>query len=136
MGLVVTGLSQSDDIAALRQALTSAGLAIDRLQSIGPEESAQGVSRGTIAGADILTSDGSMGVPGITGGMHHGQTFFRNESLWDRLGDLEIPEGELDNYVEAVERGRTVVAYFAHDADADKVEELFRGANLTNVRRF
>ena len=134
MALVVTGLSPSADVGALHKALADAGLSTDRLQTIGPDEAQQGVSAG-IAGADILTSDHSTGVPGITGSPHR-RAFFRNESLEDRLGDLEIPDSELDNYVEALERGRTVVAYFAHESDAAKVEEIFRTAELANVRRF
>jgi hypothetical protein len=38
--------------------------------------------------------------------------------------------------VEALERGKSVVAYFAHVDSIDKVEEIFRGADLANVRRF
>jgi hypothetical protein len=135
MGLVVTGLSQNGDVAALHEALAAAGLSTDRLQTIGPDDSTESVSHG-IAGADLLTSDGGAGVPGITGGHPRMHEFFHNESLSDRIGDLEIPESELDNYVEAVERGRTVVAYFAHETDAGKVEEIFKTTGLANVRRY
>jgi len=134
MSLVVTGLSQNGDIAGLHRALDEAGLPTDSLQVIGPDESTEGVARGII-GAELLTSDGGTGVPGINNN-HRLMTFFRNESLPDRLGDLEIPESELDNYVEALERGRWIVAYFAHPDTADRVEEAFRGASLLNVRRF
>jgi len=135
MGLVVTGLSQNGDTAALHEALAGASLATDRLQTIGPDESTESVAHGII-GADLLTSDGGSSVPGINASHPHIRAFFRNESLSDRLGDLEIPETELDNYAEAVERGKTVVAYFAHENDADKVEELFKTSGLVNVRRF
>jgi tRNA A58 N-methylase Trm61 len=64
------------------------------------------------------------------------QNFFRNEALDDRLGDLEIPESELDNYVEALERGRSLVAYFARPDTVEKITEIFRNANLMNVRAF
>jgi hypothetical protein len=134
MALVVTGLSQNGDISALHKALADAGLATDPLQAIGPDEANQGVSRG-LAGADLLVADTGTSVPGLTN-VHQSRQFFRNESLWDRIGDLEIPESELDNYVEAVERGRTVVGYFAHADNAEKVEELFKTSGLLNVRRF
>ena len=134
MSLVVTGFSQDGDVAGLHRALEAAGLPTDSLQVIGPDESTEGVARGII-GAELLTSDGGTGVPGINNNRRL-LTFFRNESLSDRLGDLEIPESELDNYVEALERGRFIVAYFAHADTADRVEEAFRGASLLNVRRF
>jgi hypothetical protein len=134
MALVVTGLSQDGDIHALHQALADAGLPTDALQVIGPDESTQGVSRG-LAGSELLTSDRGTGVPGINTPPSH-IDFFRNETLPDRLGDLEIPDSEVENYVEALERGRSVVAFFAHPDNVDKVEEIFRGANLSNVKRF
>ena len=64
MGLVVTGLSQNGDTAALHEALAGAGLATDRLQTIGPDESTESVAHGII-GADLLTSDGGSSVPGV-----------------------------------------------------------------------
>ena len=77
-------------------------------------------------------------VPGINTPPTHmpHTTFFRNEDLEDRLGDLEIPDSEVENYLEALERGRSVVAYFAHAESVEKIEEIFRNANLANVRRF
>jgi hypothetical protein len=136
MALVVTGLSQNGDTSALHQALADAGFPTDPLQVIGPDDSTQSISRGII-GAEILgaSSGTGTGVPGINNS-HQPSQFFRNESLSDRLGDLEIPDSEVDNYVEALERGRSIIAYFAHADNVDKVIELFKGANLANVRRF
>jgi len=134
MALVVTGLSQNGDISALHKALEDGGLATDSLQVIGPDDSTQGVSRGLIS-ADLLTHDSGTSVPGINN-RHTSGVFFRNESLPDRLGDLEIPDSEMDNYVEALERGKHIVAYFAHAETIDKVEEVFKASDLANVRRF
>ncbi|MBD5636144.1 MAG: hypothetical protein IAI49_16875 [Candidatus Eremiobacteraeota bacterium] len=134
MSLVVTGLSQNGDITALKTALGAAGISLDPLQVIGPDDSAESVAHG-IVGADLYVSEGGTGVPGINNPQRSGG-FFRNEALGDRLGDLEIPDSEVDNYIEALERGRSVVAYFAHADTIDRVEELFRTASLTNVRRF
>jgi hypothetical protein len=134
MSLVVTGLSPNGDISALKAALVAAGLPIDHLQVIGPDASSESMARG-IVGSELLTGSGGTGVPGLNDS--HGATgFFRNESLSDRLGDLEIPDTEIDNYVEALERGRSVIAYFARAETIDKVEEAFRTAALANVRRF
>ncbi|MDQ2908394.1 MAG: hypothetical protein M3R44_03475 [Candidatus Eremiobacteraeota bacterium] len=137
MGLVVTGLSPSGDMNALKAALREAGVPPDDLQVVGPEDGETGVRRGGLAGDDIAGSNYGSGttVPGLTN-QHRGRGYFRSEGLDDRLGDFEIPESELDNYLEAIERGRSVVAYFATNDSAGRVEEAFRAANLTNVRRY
>ena len=134
MALVVTGLSQNGDVSALHAALEAAGLPTDSLQIIGPGDADAGLSRG-LAGFDLMVSEGGTGVPGINNA-RRGGAFFRNESLSDRLGDFEIPDSETDNYVEALERGRSVVAYFAHADTVDRVEAAFRSAELANVRRY
>jgi hypothetical protein len=136
MALVVTGLSQNGDTKALHKALADAGLPTDPLQVINPDDSTQGISRGII-GAELLGSGSGTGtgVPGINNS-HRPSQFFRNESMPDRLGDLEIPDSEMDNYVEALERGRSIVAYFAHADNIDKIIDIFKDANLLNVRRF
>jgi hypothetical protein len=136
MSRVVTALSQNGDVTALHKALHDAGLPTDSLNVIGPDESTASVSHGLI-GAELLTSTdgGATGVPGINN-VHRPTMFFRNESIPDRLGDLEIPDSEIDNYVEALQRGRSVVYYFARPDNIEKVEEIFRSANVSNVRRF
>ncbi|MBD5653551.1 MAG: hypothetical protein IAI50_00020 [Candidatus Eremiobacteraeota bacterium] len=135
MSRVVTGLSQNGDVKAICHALTEAGLPTESLNVIGPEDSNEGLSQGLI-GTELFTSDRDMGVPGINN-TRRSSDFFRNESLSDRLGDLEIPDGEIDNYVEALERGRSVVYCFAQPNTIDRIEEIFRGSgDLMNVRRF
>lgn len=135
MSTVVTGLSQDGDVKGLESALKAAGVSLEPLQVIGPEDSTPSISGGLV-GEDLFIGDTSTGVPGISGHHRRIQRFFRNESLDDRLGDLEIPESELDNYVDALERGRTVVAYFSKPDTADRVAEIFRNAKLLNVRTF
>ena len=135
MGLVVTGISQDGNIVALETALKDAGIPLDAIQLIGPDDSTQGVSRGII-GPRIMTGDRSGGfVPGINSS-GSGLEFFRNENLSDRLGDLEIPDTEVENYVEALEAGRSVVAFFAKPETLAKVEEIFRASGLAKVKTF
>lgn len=134
MALVVTGLSQTGDISALRAALVSAGMPTDALQVISPDAASQSVARGII-GSELYTHEGGTGVPGLNNNKGNG-SFFRGESLPDRLGDLEIPDSEVENYVEALGRGRSVIAYFAHADTVDDIENIFREASLANVRRF
>jgi hypothetical protein len=134
MSLVVTGLSQNGDLSALKSALAEAGLSLDKLQVIAPGDSDVGVARGII-GSELYVNEGGTGVPGINN-RHTMSSFFRNESLPDRLGDLEIPDSEVENYVEALQRGKYVVAYFAQPESIDRIEAAFRSAQLANVRRF
>lgn len=134
MALVVTGLSQTGDISVLRTALVAAELPTDALQVISPDESAMSVARGVV-GSELYTHEGGTGVPGLNNN-RVGTSFFRGESMPDRLGDLEIPDSEMENYVEALGRGRSVIAYFAHADTVDRVEAIFRDAALVNVRRF
>jgi hypothetical protein len=102
MGLVVTGLSQTGDVSALKAALHEGGYSLDPLQIIAPDDSTEPIARGLI-GSELIVSEGGTGVPGLNNA-HRGSSFFRNETLSDRLGDLEIPDSETDNYVEALER--------------------------------
>jgi len=136
MAFVVTGLSQSEDISSVSAALRAAGLPTDPLQAVGPDDASDNLSAGALVDADIITSDEGTRVPGINSGGGTSRAFFRNENLVDRLGDFGIPESELDNYLEAVERGKTVVAYFANAGNADKASAAFSSANLANVRTF
>jgi len=135
VGLVVTGISQDGDIKALEVALKAAGLKLDPIQLISSDDSTEGVARRQI-GTGLITGGGQgTGVPGLTND-GPGLVYFRNESLSDRLGDLEIPDSEMDNYVEALEAGRSIVAYFAHEDTVAKVEEIFRAGGLAKVKTF
>jgi hypothetical protein len=143
VGLVVTGISQNGDITALEAALKAAGLPLDPIQVIGPEDSTQGAasSMGMANSGLNLGGGQGTGVPGITsatpigGG---GSRYFRNEALSDRLGDLEIPDDQVENYVDALGAGRTVVAYFAKAENLAQVEQIFRepSAGLVRVKTF
>jgi hypothetical protein len=141
MGLVVTGISQKGDIAGLEAKLKAAGLPLDPIQIVGPDDSTQGAasSMGGVANSGIMTGGGQgTGVPGITNattpGSGSGSRYFRNEALWDRLGDFEIPEDELDNYVGALEAGRSVVAYFAKPDNLEQVQAIFRDPSVGLVK--
>lgn len=134
MALVVTGLSQTGDVSVLRAALVTAGMPTDALQVIAPDAGSQSVARGVI-GAALYTHEGGTGVPGLNNN-HRSSSFFRGESLPDRLGDLEIPDSEIENYIEALGRGRSIVAYFAHHDTVERIEAIFHEASLANVRRF
>ena len=136
MALVVTGLSQHGDMAALHTALRTAGLSDEPLQLIGPDDQGSLRITGGLAGSELTRSDlgTGTGVPGI----NNSRTLstFVNAANDGRLGDLPIPDSEAGNYIEALERGRTLVAYYARPETVDSVEAAFRSSGLLNVRRF
>jgi len=134
VGLVVTGISQNGDIKALEAALKAAGLKLDPIQLISSDDSTEGVARRQI-GTGLITGGQGTGVPGLTND-GPGLVYFRNESLSDRLGDLEIPDSEVENYIEALEAGRSIVAYFAHADTVSQVEDIFRAGGLAKVKTF
>jgi hypothetical protein len=134
LGLVVTGILQHGDIKALEASLKEAGLPLDPIQLISGDDSTEGVARRQI-GPRLMTGDHGAYVPGINSS-GAGLSYFRNESLSDRLGDLEIPDSEVDNYVEALEAGRSVVAYYAKPDNLTKVETIFRDSGLAKVKTF
>ena len=131
--MVVVALSQTENVSALRAELTRAGLSPDDLECVGPDDAA-GSLAGDRAESSIITSDRGMSVPGITDDRR--QAVLSDDSVTDRLGALGIPEKEFDNYLEAVERGKTVVACFAKADSVDKIAAAFTAANLINVRQY
>jgi hypothetical protein len=147
MGLVVTGISQNGDVSRLEKALSDAGFSVEPLQTINPgdgDATLAEVAGGARLDTHLNLGDGQgTGVPGITsaspsiGTMRGSRTYFHNEELWDRLGDFEIPDDEVENYIEAVQAGRSVVAYFAHKPEnVPKLEGLFRSCGLMKVKTF
>lgn len=145
MPFVVTGISQDGNTAALEAAITSAGLRLDALEVIGPEDADVNVdARGGVADTGTLTGglETGTGVPGLTGGGIPGVTGaprladVGGESLWDRLSDLAIPDDEIENYAEALEAGHSIVAYHGDSKNVGKVEALFGSNGLTKVKTF
>ncbi len=140
MGLVVTGISQTGDISAVEAALKAAGLPLDPIQLIGPDDSTQGAASSMgLTNPGLMTGGGQgTGVPGVTSGNPtaggYGTRYFRNEALSDRLGDLEIPDDQVDNYIDALGAGRSVVAYFAKPENLAQVEAIFRAPDSGLVR--
>jgi hypothetical protein len=144
---VVTGISQDGNTAALEQALKASGLSLDEFEVIGPDD-----ADGTVAGdgpIDPGTLTGGLetgtGVPGLTGSGIPGVTSaprvggadaLSGDSLWDRLADLAIPDDEIENYAEALEAGRSIIAYYGDSRTVAKIEGLFSSAGLTKVKTF
>lgn len=134
MSIVVVAILRGENPAGLESALTAAGVELGPLQVIRPDESTQGLAR-TLSGSSLLTGSGTVRVPGINDHERRIE-LFRNESLPDRVGDLDIPDSEIDNYLQALEAGNSVVAYFAKAETAEKIAEIFKAAGLARVTRY
>lgn len=132
MGLVVVAISREADTEKLEAALTAARLSLNALQLIRPGDAPQRLSR-TVAATDLIALD-TVRVPGV-GGRPNIEAL-RGDSLADRLGDLEIPDGELPDYLEALDSGRSVVAYFAKPETVERVLEIFRATGFARVTRY
>ena len=144
MPFIVTGISQDGNTAALEAALKAAGLKLDAFEVLASDESEAHLDGG-IAGSGILTGGGldtGTGVPGLTGSGIPGITSaprlgdLGGDSLWDKLADLAIPDDEVENYAEALEAGRSLVAFHGDSKNVAKVEALFAGAGLTKIKTF
>jgi hypothetical protein len=141
MGLVVTGIAPADQIGALEAALTAAGFSLEHLTVIDAGDDARpGLPTSSLVSGGIGAIDTGTGVPGLTSSSSPtvlgGHRPFRDESLAERLGDLAIPDDELDNYLDAITAGRSVIAYFAQDDTIDAVERTFNDAGIAKVKRF
>ena len=140
---VVTGISQDGNIEALTAALKTARIATEPLQVLGPDAAAHMVAGSMLVDTGILGGGLSTGtgVPGLTGtgvpgiGVEPGPEV-DGDSIWERLSDLEIPDDELENYAEALEAGRWVVAYPALSSNVRTVQSAFAAAGLAKVRTF
>jgi hypothetical protein len=138
---IVTGISQDGQTAAIEASLQAAGLDLDGLEVLGPDDINAPVNSGHLDTA-IITGGGletGTGVPGLTNtaprlsDISHAVS---GDSLWDRLADLAIPDDEVENYAEALEAGRSIVAYHGSPANAAAVEALFARAGLAKVKTF
>ena len=145
MPFIVTGISQNGDTSDLEAALVEAGLSLEAFDVLGPDEAGLALSTSGLIDTGTLVGglETGTGVPGLTGGGTPGISSgprlvvgSDSGSLWDRLADLAIPDDEVENYAEALEAGRTLIAYHGSSLNAVKVEELFRANGLTKVKTF
>ncbi len=145
MPYIVTGISQDGNTDALEAALKSAGLSLEPFDVLGPDDTDVSLSTSGLIDTGILSGSGletGTGVPGLTGSGTPGIGSSRlvigsgGGSLWDRLADLAIPDDEVENYAEALEAGRSIVAYHGSSSTVTTLEALFRDSGLTKVKTF
>jgi hypothetical protein len=151
-GLVV-GIFATSDPAAIQSALSGAQIDANRVKVIrlasasSPADESSELDFIDVAASmesnslsdDMTKGLGIMGDAGGTG-VPMGRTSASLGSFNSRgdaqnfLAGFGIPSDEVDNFNDAIEAGRSVVAYPDAGADAEKIAAAFRTAGLRNVR--
>jgi len=90
---------------------------------------------GRIGGDSIMTNAGGTSVPGITA-RNETLGYFAHPHVEQHVGTLPIPEDEADNYNDAIDSGRVVVAYNCGDGDTSTLEKAFRESGVLHVKTF
>ena len=152
----VTGIAPTQDVSELEKMLGSAPN-LDRTNLVvittadrterhdrsflnfihagGPQIDAEVVGS-SIAGADsIITGSGGTGVPGI-GADHNSLGYLGHPHLIQHVGSLPIPADEAENYNDALDDGRSVVAYKSGNNDCASFEGVFHTAGLRHIKTF
>jgi hypothetical protein len=83
----------------------------------------------------LMTGGTGTSVPGIGGG-HTALTSSTNDRSPQHVGSLPIPEDEADNYNDAIEDGRAVLAYACDPSQQAALEDAFRKAGVNKVKTF
>jgi hypothetical protein len=81
-----------------------------------------------------IVSSGGTGVPDLEVRTEH-LGYLGHPHVVQHVGTLPIPEDEADNYNDAIENGRSVVAYPA-DGNSAAIQAEFRSAGLAHVKTF
>jgi hypothetical protein len=141
----VTGIAQTQDVSELEKIIGGmAGLDHDKFVIITKcdrtdehDDSFLQFAHATeVEGTNSLILDGGgTGVPDINepGTIQLG--YLGHPHVVQHVGNLPIPEDEADNYNDAIENGRTVVAYPVN-GNAAATETAFHTAGLAHVKTF
>jgi hypothetical protein len=138
---VVTGLAPTADLTQLERALTVAGLSLEPLQLVEPDTGSIPAAT-VVADSEIIlgTSGTGTGVPGLTTSPDRPRLEPLAEGhmqrLLERLEALEIPDDEIDNYLDALEAGRAVVGYSAAPGTIAAVADVFAASGLAKIKTF
>jgi hypothetical protein len=153
-GLVV-GIFAGSDPAAIEGALSAQKLDLSKVKVVRaasaasdlPDEASEldfidvaasmegnSLSDDMTKGMGIMGDSGGTGVPMGRSSATLGSFNSRGGASKNYLAGLNVPSDEADNFNEAIEAGRAVIAYPDAGAEADKVAASFRAAGLRNVR--
>jgi hypothetical protein len=135
----VTGIAPTQDVAALETMLGQIAN-VDRTKFVvittasRTDDYDDSFINFAHAGGDDRQFDGdrSSHVPGIT---DSAIGYLGHHNVVQHVGTLPIPDDEADNYNDAIDEGRSVVAYPV-DGDASVVEAAFKSAGLKHVKTF
>lgn len=92
---------------------------------------------GSVAGrnSQIMTGGGGTGVPGMSSD-GTGLGFLSHSNLIAAIGTLPILADEASNYNDALDDGRSVVAYECTDTDSGSIEAAMRNVGVRRVKTF
>ena len=156
MACYVTGIAASSDIAQLEQTVNGiAGIDHAKLTVLTKSDRSyehessflnflhtnepyiDSDAAGTLSmrNESLLTGGTGTGVPGMGGGTH-GFTTSTSDRGPQHVGTLPIPGDEADNYNDAIEDGRAVLAYECDPAQQATIEDAFRKAGVAKVKTF
>ena len=154
-GLVV-GIFTGSDPAAIQNALSAQQIDLSRVKVLRsasaatPEEEeteldfvdvvedmeSNSLSDDMTKGMGIMGDSGGTSVPMGRKSASLGDFSSRSTVTKNYLMGLAVPQDEAENFNEAIDAGRAVIAYPDAGADADKVAASFRAAGLKNVRAY
>lgn len=152
-GLVV-GIFPGSDSAAIESALTAQQIELSKVKVLRTGSSSAADASSELDFVDVVMNMESnslsddmtkgMGIMGDSGGT--GVPMGRSASLSsfssrggagrNYLSGLSVPTDEAENFNEAIDAGRAVIAYPDAGADAEKIAASFRAAGLRNVRTY
>lgn len=153
MAAFVTGIAPTQDVSKLESMLGGiAGIDREKFIAITNEEPTEEHEESFIdfihvnqfderyegslpADSHIYEGDDSSNVPGITRSEPSMHGFLSHPHFVRHVGNLPIPEDEVDNYNDAIDDGRAVIAYPA-DGNGTQIEAAFRTAGLAHVKTF
>ena len=152
-GLVV-GIFAGNDPAAIQSALAAQTIDVSKVKVLrsasgaaGPDSAAEldftdvivdmksnSFSDDMMKGLGVLDDASGTGVP--MGRSAPLESFSSPATAGNYLSGLDVPDDEAENFNEAIEAGRAVVAYPDAGSDVDKIAAAFRAAGLRNVRSY
>jgi len=139
---IVTGIAPSQDVNALETMLAGmSGLDRSKFVVITSANRTNDYDDSFInfvhAGGDdeIITGDPGTAVPGINGGESR-LGYLGHPHVIQHVDTLPIPDDEADNYNDAIDDGRSVVAYPIAGGDPATITAAFKSAGLAHVKAF
>lgn len=154
---LVVGIFSGSDPAAIESALSAAQIDLSKVKvvrmgsgrsdpaaessdldfiDVAASMESNSLSDDMTKGMGIMGDAGGTGVPMGRSSASLGSFNSRGGSGKNYLSGLPIPTDEVDNFNDAIEAGRAVIAYPDANPDAATIAAAFRAAGLRNVRTY